>query len=691
MHLTAPTMGGALAAQSGAPAQFNARPFFPSGSKHLANLLLLLVLCVTASAQMARKPSPSDNGRDGMTRQATSKKYLPLLKSRDDFDQLARVYNAKTPYALPHLMFVIDRRNRDKIYYVNSQMFRFHQDFANAAYLSLKRGEDFFRDVYTNDRRRLIVGTIAWQEPVQKYTFEYWEGDLVTPEMVNETYSTIKKTFFTDISFKPNSTRQEDLADNLKIPIVTADDISKNQEYLALNAAKGVGRIHIIDKLDDTVEIGYNEILVLKEVPLDLPPVAGIIVSQPTSPLSHINLLAKGWNIPNAYIKNANELLRKFDGNWYEFETTLTNYKFSPCTKECLDTKAKIAPTVYGADQFKSPPSDLQITKLATLDEMRADDSKVYGSKAANLGEIVRSRPKAFSVPPGFAIPFVYYQQFMKSNGFMDQVDNYLYDQDFVHNPSVRRKTLEDLRKRIQNGKFDPALRTAIIAKWKQYLKGAPVYVRSSSNAEDTGNFSGAGLYTSVENVTDEDKVIEAVKTVWASVWNFKAYEARERNFVNHEDTCMGVLIQTGVTMDSGGVMITKDPYDKYNRGAVYISATWGHNIAVTSEGVGSNIGTGDKKAIPEQILFSPKSNSVQVLTRSDQETMFVPAVNGGLKEIPFSNRRRVLSDPLVRDLVNAANYIKRVFGNKKEQDIEWGMMRGRLYIVQARPYIDRR
>ena len=31
----------------------------------------------------------------------------------------------------------------------------------------------------------------------------------------------------------------------------------------------------MIDKLDDTVEIGYNEILVLKEVPLDLPPVAG--------------------------------------------------------------------------------------------------------------------------------------------------------------------------------------------------------------------------------------------------------------------------------------------------------------------------------------------------------------------------------------------------------------------------------
>lgn len=654
--------------------------------------LAIVILTVTSAfAQMAGKPSPSRAGDEGLTSDTDAKRFLPALTSRSDFDELARVYNAKTPYALPHLMFVIDRRNNDKIYYVNSRLFRFHQDFANAEYLSLKRGEDFFKDVYTNDRRRLIVGTIAWQEPVQKFTFEYWEGDLVTPEMIDETYSTIKKTFFSDISFKPNSTRQEEISDKLRLPVVTADEISKNQEYLALNVAKGVGRFHVIDKLDDTVEIGYNEILVLKEVPLDLPPVAGIIVSQPTSPLSHINLLAKGWNIPNAYIKNANELFRKLDGTWYEFETTLTDYKFTPCTKECLDTKPQIAPSVYGSDQFKSPPSNLKINTLSPLDQIRGSDSDTFGSKAANLGEIVHARPRTFGVPPGFAIPFVFYHKFMESNGFFDQVDAYQQDQDFVHNPSVRRRQLEEFRRRIQNGKFDPKLRKAIITKWKMYLRGQPVYVRSSSNAEDTGKFSGAGLYTSVENVTDEDKIIEAVKTVWASVWNFKAYEARERNFVDHEDTNMGVLIQVGVTMDNGGVMITKDPFDKYNRGAVYISATWGHNIAVTSEGVGSNVGTNDKKAIPEQILFSPKSNSMQVLTRSDQETMFVPAVDGGLKEIPFNNRRRVLSDPVIRQLVNAANYIKRVFGGKSEQDIEWGFMKGRLYIVQARPYVEKR
>jgi len=614
-----------------------------------------------------------------MTGNTTAKRFLNAVRSQADFDAMARVYNAKTPYALPHAMFIIDRKDNNKIYFVNSQKFRFHQDFANAQYLSLKRGEDFFKDVYVNDKRRLIVGTIAYQIPVEKFTFEFWEGDLIPANLIKLTYETINKNFFTEVAFKPNSIRHEDLSADLNIPKVTADEISKNQEYLPLNTAIGRGRIHVIDKLDDTVEIGSNEIVVLKELPIDLPPVAGIIISKSSSPLSHVNLLAKGWNIPNAYIKNANELFRKYDGSWYEFETKLTDYSLKPCTKECLDKKDE--EDKKEGRFFKSPPSDLTVRKLASLTEMRKKDSNIYGSKSANLGEVIRlNKLKTFDVPDGFGIPFVYYKEFMESNGFDKTVDDLRDDNDFVHNPSVRRKKLEEFRAAIQKGKINEKLRAEIIRKWKIALGGKPVFVRSSSNAEDTGNFSGAGLYSSVNNVKDEDQIIEGVKTVWASIWNYAAYEARERNFVEHSETYMAVLVQVGIDMDNGGVMITKDPYDKDNTGAVYISATWGHNVGVTSE----------KKAIPEQILFSPKSNSVQVLTRSDQETMFIPDAKGGLTEVPFTENRRVLSDLVARDLVKVATQIKKMFGGT-EQDIEWGIMKGRVYIVQARPYVEKK
>ena len=202
---------------------------------------------------------------------------------------------------------------------------------------------------------------------------------------------------------------------------------------------------------------------------------------------------------------------------------------------------------------------------------MRKKDSIVYGGKSANSGEMINARIPNIIVPDGFTVPFYWYDKFMRDNGFDLKVDEFLDDNDFVHNPRIRRQKLEAFRAEIQAGKFDEKLKTEIIERWKTELKGEGVFVRSSSNAEDMPNFSGAGLYSSVANVKTEEKIIEAMKTVWASLWNFDAYEARVRNYVDQRTVYMSALIQTGINMDSGGVMFTKDPFDPENNNAVYI------------------------------------------------------------------------------------------------------------------------
>jgi pyruvate,water dikinase len=143
----------------------------------------------------------------------------------------------------------------------------------------------------------------------------------------------------------------------------------------------------------------------------------------------------------------------------------------------------------------------------------------------------------------------------------------------------------------------------------------------------------------------------------------------------------MSALIQLGVDMDRGGLLITKDPFDDKNKNAVYISAVCGHNSRVV-----------DNTGIPEQILFNPRSNSVVVMTLSQQENALAFDEAGDLKETAdkcAGAKKRVLTDLQARALARTAIAIRRAFGGKKEQDIEWGIMRGRIYIVQARPYID--
>ncbi len=642
-------------------------------------LILASLFVIAASAlvpaQLSRKPSPTREPKGAMDKRPDSiKNSLPKVASRNAFNSIARVYHQGTPYALPHAMFVVDRQANNKIYFVNSQKFRFHKDFLLATYLIQRGASNIFESIYVNADRRFVVGTVAWQAPVDKFTWELYEGDLAMADMIKAVNKAINANFFQKVWFKPNSIRQEDATASSGLDRVLQDELNRNQAYLALNTGSAVGRIHIIDKLDDTVEIGDNEIIVLKELPLDLPQVRGVIVAKPSTPLSHVNILAKGWNIPNVYIKDADKLFRDYDTHWYKLNAEMDDYHLEPVTK---GTELPTSP------DEQVPPADMKATRLMTLGEMRKKDSIAYGSKAANLGEMLHARVPGISIPDGFSVPYYWYDKFMKDNGFDKVINDLMDDNTFVHNPKVRRQKLEEFRKTLQNGKFDEGLRKEIIAKWKSHLGSKPIFVRSSSNAEDLPNFSGAGLYSTKLNVRDEDGVIDGVKYVWASLWNYNGYEARVRNYVSQTDVYMSAFIQIGIDMDRGGVMITKDLFDDRNKNSVYISATCGHNSKVTAN-----------DGVPEQMLFNPKSNSVIVMTLSQQKGALRFDEHGDLKEttdVCAAAKKRVLTDIQARGLARAAINIRTAFGGRKEQDIEWGIMNGKIYVVQSRPYIDKK
>lgn len=78
------------------------------GLKFFHLLCLTLLTAMTRCAWGAPTPAP---------------KSLPALHSRAEFDALARVTD--TPYPLPHLLFVIDRQNGNRMYYADSKHYKF--------------------------------------------------------------------------------------------------------------------------------------------------------------------------------------------------------------------------------------------------------------------------------------------------------------------------------------------------------------------------------------------------------------------------------------------------------------------------------------------------------------------------------------------------------------------------------------
>ncbi|HEX5081261.1 MAG TPA: hypothetical protein VFY40_04395, partial [Blastocatellia bacterium] len=317
-----------------------------------SSLTLFLALCLSLQAFAQNPPTQTratqtraTQTRAGQTpARKTSKsiRWRPRVDSRAEFDSLSRVYYRGRFYALPHLMFVIDRaaKGGNKAYYVNSKRYSFHAEFANANYLTLERGREFFRRNYLEANRRFILGTIAWQTKAGKFTFEFWEGDLATAEIVKEAYRTLSRSFFAPLYFKPNSARQEEASAPIaaEVPRLTASEIDSPGDYLALNAAAAVGVLRIIDRMTDDTIIDRNEIAIFREAPISLTPLQGVITTTSSAPLAHVNLLAKGWGAPNAYIRDADRLFKPLEGKFVYFQAREDGYTLRPAeTNETLE------------------------------------------------------------------------------------------------------------------------------------------------------------------------------------------------------------------------------------------------------------------------------------------------------------------------------------------------------------------
>src|SRR5436853_6916526 len=136
------------------------RQYLSASRAFFVALLVTSVLYPTAVACYASPESP---------------RSLPAIQSQSDFDSLAVVYDPNTSYALPHALFVIDRQNKNRVYYVNTKLYKFHKDFVNGTYLSLERGQVFFENSYVKASRRFILGRIAYQSPEHRWTFEFWK------------------------------------------------------------------------------------------------------------------------------------------------------------------------------------------------------------------------------------------------------------------------------------------------------------------------------------------------------------------------------------------------------------------------------------------------------------------------------------------------------------------------------------
>ena len=576
--------------------------------------------------------------------------------------------------------FVIDLPS-DAIYYFDVGVYDVHKDFIFQELYKkpkTKAAVRVFDRNYTANKVDFMMCYLVHHTSQDVWTFAFWDGDLATAAHVTRAYKRMKETFFLgdQVKFRPDSAYQEKVAKRLvDVPVILNDQLYQAATYQAFNEGTAVGTLRIVPPDADIEALTFapDEIVVLTMPLPDITPVAGIISEAFSTPLAHVSLRARAWGIPNIGLREARSKHGDLDGKQVFFEAKGGTYTLRAATPEEL-----AGHTAKVHAQVVIPTADLTIEALATLDEMRVKDIVAYGAKAVNLGEIRAAKLTGFEVPPGFGVPYRYYARHLEAAKLDAKIAAVLADPAFAKSGAVRKKKLAELKQAIIDAPAPDELRTQVTAALAA-LPGADagVFVRSSGNAEDLDDFSGAGLYDTVPNMRGVDAVLGAIKQVWGSTFNYVAFEDRQRAGIDPTKVYSAVLIQIGVPATAAGVLVTQHPTDPTDDKNYTINAKSGLGMSVV-----------DGKKVPESLIVSWYNHGIRVLSRSAEPTKLVFDDKGGIREVPNPDvGKPVLTNAMAILLADTARKITKVFKNNR-LDIEWVFVGDTLYIVQTRPLV---
>ena len=317
-----------------------------------------------------------------------------------------------------------------------------------------------------------------------------------------------------------------------------------------------------------------DDVLLVDAVPATVPPVAGIITLTPATPNAHAAILAQSFGIPFVYFadESMRDRLRSWDGDEVILRADIDSWGVRV---KAVNVQGQLDAELR-ADllELKAPP-ELAIPPLTPAgtislptDNLWPADIRFVGGKAAHFGLLRRAIPSQ-SPTPAIAFTFDlwvdYLSQTLPSGGTLrDAIGTKLAEFSWPPNMTRLQTVLAEIRNLIRNeADFPPVARQEILAALIDagFTTSRKIRFRSSTNVEDSEQFSGAGLYDSYSGCLGDDLtggggpsfcdpnepqkrgVFRALRRVYASFYNDNAFLERLRHEVDESEVGMGILV----------------------------------------------------------------------------------------------------------------------------------------------------
>lgn len=327
------------------------------------------------------------------------------------------------------------------------------------------------------------------------------------------------------------------------------------------------------------------------------------------------------------------------------------------------------------------------------FENLRMTDVERVGGKNASLGEMISQlTEKGVRVPGGFATTAEAFRAFLAHNGLSERISSVLKTLN-VDDVNELARVGKEIRQWIIDTPFPEQLENELQEAWNKMVADAgtdqiSVAVRSSATAEDLPDASFAGQQETFLNINGFENVKDAMKHVFASLYNDRAISYRVHKGFEHDIVALSAGVQRMVRSDSGasGVMFTIDTESGFDQ-VVFVTASYGLGETVVQGAVNPdefyvhkpNLKAG-RPAILRKVMGSKLIK--MVFTEEAQAGRSVKVV-----DVPEEQRKQfAISNEEITELATYAMTIEQHYGCP--MDIEWGRdgVDGKIYILQARP-----
>ncbi|OQC65715.1 MAG: phosphoenolpyruvate synthase [Verrucomicrobia bacterium ADurb.Bin006] len=491
------------------------------------------------------------------------------------------------------IKFVIVLADPHRVHFQDSSKYSFHYDFARAR---LAPFQSFTREQFDavslwRANQQVVLGTVLFGPTtnLREIGIQFVGNDPYPPEQVADWFDRVRASLVAGPEVKVFyfPTYEQQGAAELNRPYFDSRGIaiSSGARWVIADqcyaAGWALGRlVHVpaaeLDAYYRDGRLRPDDILVVETVPSKIPPVAGIVSIVPTTPNSHVALLAQSFGIPCVYFADA------ASRDWVlgllgQEVVLLARSNYGACDLRIASVEGQLSDDLrLELLALKTPPA-LELTPKITsgtigisAEGLRPADIARVGGKAANFGLLRRAIP-AYAPTPALALTFDLWDAYLDqtlptgTTTLRAAIDAKLSGYSWPPEMAAVQDALAEVRTLFTDiADFDPAQRQAILTLLDAagFAPDRKIRFRSSTNVEDSEQFSGAGLYDSYSGCladeldgddagpsqcdpsdSRERGVFRALRKVYASFFNQNAFLERLRHRVDEADVGMAVLV----------------------------------------------------------------------------------------------------------------------------------------------------